>query len=235
MNNIHPDMTVGQIVTDAPGLSRTFERLGIDYCCGGKQPIRDVCSARGISIESLLQEFASDVPPSEDQSTNWNDASLTTLAEHIESTHHAYLKDELPRLSAMLAKLVSVHGTRHAELMQISTAFEGLKLEMLSHMIKEEKILFPAIKALETHSADSQTISIQGPISVMEAEHQSSGDALAVIRELTNGFEPPKDACNTYRATFQGLAELEADLHQHIHKENNILFPRALAVQRLSS
>ena len=152
-----------------------------------------------------------------------DEAPLDDLIEHILVTYHRPLEEELPRLEQMGAKVVRVHGQRMPEVLpELLSVLRGLKHELLSHMMKEERILFPIIRQGVGSSAD-------GTISVMQREHDSAGEALQRLRELTGGYEVPAGACNTWRALWHGLAALEADMHQHIHLENNILFPRALA------
>jgi regulator of cell morphogenesis and NO signaling len=225
--------TVGSIVAKRPALSRVFEQAGIDYCCGGKIPLDDACRKKGIDSAQLLAtlEQAAAVPG--EPGVNAAAMTLTALADHIEATHHAYLKAELPRLDAMTNKVAAVHGEHDARLAQVRDTFGGLLTEMGSHMMKEEQILFPMIRQLEASAAAPafHCGSVANPIRVMEMEHDQAGAALATMRGLTDGFTPPDWACNTYRAMLDALAHLEHDLHQHVHKENNILFPRAIALE----
>jgi regulator of cell morphogenesis and NO signaling len=225
--------TVGSIVTKRPALSRVFELHGIDYCCGGKIPLADACAKKGLDPQQVLalREAAAAATPV--GTVDPASMTLTALADHIEATHHAYVRAELPRLEAMTKKVATVHGEHDARLAQVHEVFLGLQWEMTSHMMKEERILFPMIRQLE--ASDSVPAfhcgSLANPINVMEAEHDQVGGALAKMRELTDGFTPPDWACNTYRAMLDGLAHLERDTHQHVHKENNILFPRAIAME----
>lgn len=227
--------TVGQLVVERPGRARLFEKLGVDYCCGGKRPLGEVCTEKGLNQEEVARALAeSDAIPDDANGVNWNAMPLDELVDHIIATHHAYLKMELPRLSFLTNKVADAHGRRHPEMLQVRDIFEGFQAELESHMVKEEAILFPMCKLLETatvaprfHCGDS----IQHPIQVMEREHQDAGDDLAEMRALTHDFTPPADACNTFRVLLDSLAELEDDMHWHVHKENNILFPRAAAVE----
>lgn len=227
------EQTVAEIVTERPARARVFEKHGIDYCCGGKLPLADACGRRGVDVDRVLADLhAADCqPPSAD--LDWTAESLSRLVNHIVQTHHVYLRNELPRLTQMVEKVQSVHADRHPELNECRTVFRGLRAELESHMMKEEQILFPMIVALENGraSATSHCGTINNPIRQMEHEHDDAGAALERLRTLTGGYAPPTDACNTYRAMLDGLAELEADLHQHIHKENNILFPRAAQLE----
>jgi regulator of cell morphogenesis and NO signaling len=165
---------------------------------------------------------------------SWQEASLTSLCNHIEETHHAYLKRELPRLKEMIARVVKVHGEDHAELALVQRAFQDLEAELLPHMFKEERVLFPAIRSLEQSDVNVAFPfgTLAHPIRMMEREHGDAGQALAEIRRATSVYCTPRKACNTYRAMLEGLLELEQDLSQHIHKENDILFPRALQLER---
>ena len=166
---------------------------------------------------------------------DWSRASLTELVDHIESEHHGYLREELPRLSGLIEKLVETHGGRHSELLQCRQVFDSLRRELEPHMAKEEQILFPMIRDLDASSTlpDFHCGSLRNPIRVMELEHDDASLALLRLRELTADYTPPGDACSTHRAAFAGLAALEADLHRHIHKETDILFPRAVAEEAL--
>jgi regulator of cell morphogenesis and NO signaling len=237
MSVLDINTTVGQLVTERPGRARIFERLGIDYCCGGKRPLVEACTERGLNPESVLNELAADEQHETPQERDWAAAGLSELADHIEATHHAYLHEELPRLTALVTKVAAVHGEREPGLQELKEVFAGLRDELEMHLAKEEQVLFPMIRQLDL----AQTLpqfhcgSVNNPIRVMEFEHDNAGAALARIRELTHDFTPTPEACNTYRAMLDGLAVLEKDLHQHIHKENNILFPRATEMEaRLS-
>jgi regulator of cell morphogenesis and NO signaling len=230
MNVLDPHSTVGQLVRERPALARVFERFGIDYCCGGKRPLDQACQERGLEVGLVLDELAGqdvDAPAAEE--VDWSAAPMSELADHIEATHHAFLRRELPRLEGLLEKVVAAHGPRHPELRDLRAVFAGLKSELEGHMLKEERVLFPMVRQLQRATARPRFHcgSVANPIAVMEHEHDDAGTALAWLRARTGGYTPPADACNTYRALLGGLAELEADLHLHIHEENNILFPRA--------
>ncbi|MBT5365626.1 MAG: iron-sulfur cluster repair di-iron protein [Phycisphaerae bacterium] len=212
---------VGEIASQFPLSTRVFARHKIDFCCGGGAPLQKVCEKHGLDVHEILSEINAEVA-NEEEDTQWNDVLLTDLIQHIVSKYHASLKEELPRLEMMAVKVNKVHGEKDpVRLQAIETIFSELKTELLEHMIKEEQILFPMI-------AKGQFVSAVGPISVMEAEHDSAGESLKKLRELTNDFTPPEGACNTWLALWHGLSVLEKDMHQHIHLENNILFTRAL-------
>ncbi len=233
MNNFDLTHTVGSVVAQRPELSRIFEEAGIDYCCGGKKSLLEACREKGLDPRQLvaqLQRAAEAAPP---PAVSPAEMSLTELADHIEQTHHAYLRSELPRLDALTEKVARVHGGKEPRLEELRDTFIGLAQELFSHMMKEEQILFPMIRQLE--AADSTPHfhcgSLSNPIAQMEFEHDGAASLLERQRTLTDGFVPPDWACNTYRAMLDALARLEKDMHEHIHKENNVLFPRAQAME----
>jgi regulator of cell morphogenesis and NO signaling len=230
---ITPETTIGNLVAARPQLARIFETLGIDYCCGGKQTLAAACARLGLEvgttitlIETTGAAFAAG-PAEVDAAA----MGLGQLADHIVSTHHAYLKQELPRLAEMADRVATKHGWRDARLPELAGTVLDLAAEMTDHMRKEETILFPLVRQIEAGVTDGfHCGSIANPIKQMEAEHESAGNLTAKLRLLTDGFTPNAEACNTHRALLAGLAEFEADLHRHVHKENNILFPRTLAL-----
>jgi len=231
---ISPDTTVGALVAAYPLLAQFFEQLGVDYCCGGKQSLAAACGRHGLPVAAtiaLIQatEVKLAAGPAEVDAAAMG---LAQLADHIEATHHAYLKAELPRLCEMADRVAAKHGWRDARLPAVHRALADLTVEMVAHMQKEEFILFPAVRQLEAGAAADGPggSGLAGPIRQMEAEHESAGNLTAALRELTDGFMPDADACNTHRALLAGLAAFERDLHRHVHKENNVLFPRALAL-----
>ncbi len=223
--------TVGEWVTERPSRSRVFERLGIDYCCGGKRPLDAACSKAGHDLDEVLEALReSDRSVAGEQDIDWSQAKMADLVDHIVSTHHAYLRRELPRLAEMGAKVLAAHGDRHPEVASCQDVFAALREELSAHMDKEEQIMFPMIKTLESAESVPQFHcgGIENPIAALEDEHDNAARALSQLRDLTHGYEPPDEACNTYRAWLDGLRELEADMHRHVHKENNILFPKAI-------
>jgi regulator of cell morphogenesis and NO signaling len=222
MTTLIEEKTVGEIAAERTGSARVFEKYGIDYCCGGKLPLTEACSKKGVAAEQVMAEIEA-AGATRETERDWQTVELDELIDHILTTHHAYLKAELPRLALMVEKVRRVHGAHHGDsLVPLSETFEGLKAELESHMMKEEMILFPMIRAGRR--------GVSNPIAVMEHEHDSAGRALERMRAVTGDYTLPEGACGTYRATFEGLRELEADLHRHIHLENNILFVRAAAV-----
>ncbi len=230
MSNVTIETTVGELVRAAPVRARVFEKLGIDFCCGGKKPLAEVCQAKGLDPATVLAMLtALDTTP--DAGLIDADAmGLTELCEHIESAHHGYLREELPRLDFMTRKVAAVHGADEPRLVRIREIFTKFAPELVAHMIDEEDMIFPRIRQLDGGKGGvEERESLRTSIEKLEHEHEQAGDALARFRELTDGYTPPEWACNTFRALYDGLARLERNMHQHVHKENNVLFPRALA------
>lgn len=226
-------MTVGQLVAEQPARSRVFERLGIDYCCGGRKSLAEACRAASLDEETVLNELHACDASAAEPEIDWTQATLTQLADHIEQTHHAYLHAELPRLDRLTARVAQAHGENDPRLFELRAMFCAFRAELEAHMSKEEFVLFPLCRQMD--GAARRPVfhcgSVRNPVRVMRAEHQDAGEALETMRALTDGFTPPDWACNTYRAMLQSLAELEADMHQHVHKENNILFPQAEEIE----
>lgn len=223
--------TVGELVAERPGRSRVFEAHKIDFCCGGKRMLEEACAKSGTPLEEILAGLAAQDAKAAEDADDVGGLPLPKLIDHIVATHHAYLREELPRLEGMAGKVAKVHGDMEPRLHEVRDVFNGLAAELAAHLGKEEAILFPMVKRLAAGELPAgQAAFLDGPVGVMEAEHNSAGMALERLRILTDGHTPPEWACNTYRAFFSGLDDLERDLHRHIHKENNILFPRALAL-----
>lgn len=233
MSEISLQNTVGQLVVERPDRARVFEAFGLDYCCGGKRTILDACAEKGIDPSALLEALqVHDLTTPRSEELDWSRAGLGEIVDHILITHHEYLRRELPRIEAMAEKVALVHGERHPEMVEVYKLFERFKPEQELHMAKEEGVLFPMCKLLDTAIEVPRTFcagTLRHPIEAMEREHAMAGNDLAEMRRLTNGFTPPEDACNTFRVLLASLADLEVDMHLHIHKENNILFPKALA------
>lgn len=235
MQTLDANTTVGSFVRDNPNRARVFESLGIDYCCGGKVSLEQACRKRNLDVNTVLQQIEQSDQSGRSESLVDADAmTLTELADHIESTHHAYLKEELPRLDFMTEKVARVHGEHEPRLARTRQAFLALKAELEPHMMKEERILFPIIRELEQSNGPLQFHcgSVANPIRQMEHEHDQAGNALAILSESTDCYTPPEWACNTYRAMLDSLARLETDMHQHVHKENNVLFPKAIQLEQ---
>jgi regulator of cell morphogenesis and NO signaling len=231
-----PEPTVGQLVVERPARARVFERLGIDYCCGGRKSLALACREKDLDPDAVLRELdaEAEAPPADE--TDWSAATLAELADHIEQTHHAFLKAELPRLDRLTRKVAAVHGQRHPELVGLRLVYAHLMRELESHLLDEEAVVFPLCRRLDPSGTggpprDPAGRSVQSPIAALTHEHDDAGAALAEMRRLAADYVPPEGACNTYRAMLAGLAELEADMHRHVHKENNILFPRAVEAE----
>ncbi|MCC6580806.1 MAG: iron-sulfur cluster repair di-iron protein [Phycisphaeraceae bacterium] len=226
------NISVGQLVADQPSRSRVFEKLGIDYCCGGQHTLAQACRDKQLAPDKVMELLdAEDRTASDAPVANPSAMTLTDLADHIVATHHAYLRTELPRLQGLFAKVVAAHGAQHAWVHQASEVFTALAEEMNDHTFKEEQILFPMIRRIDAGNAEAagHCGGVENPIRVMMLEHDKAGEALRALRLLSGDFSVPSDACNTFRALLAGLEEFERDLHQHVHKENNILFPRSVA------
>jgi regulator of cell morphogenesis and NO signaling len=229
-----PQSTLGEVVASCPALARVFERFGLDYCCGGRRSLSVACEAKGLDPLAVAVALEAEGGAGRRESADIDPLSLTLaeLADHIEKTHHAFMKAELPRLIEMAGRVARKHGGRDARLQEVATIVAALADEMLNHMQKEELILFPIIRQLEAGPPNGfHCGSIANPIRQMEVEHESAGGALVRLRALTDGFKPDGEACNTHRVLLAGLAEVEADLHRHVHKENNVLFPRAVRIE----
>ena len=233
------NQTLGQIVTHNHRTAAVFEKYHLDFCCKGKRSLKQACAEQNIPVEELLNELSSvssGSPGSCQVVFPFDKLSLTQLAEYIVSTHHAYIKKEIPQIFAYLQKVASKHGQRHPELFKIFELVTAIKEEMELHMQKEEQVLFPRIKDMEIVANDPAgeyklSVSfLQAPITIMEQEHDHAGELMAEIRRLTNNYQPPQDACTTYQLTYASLKAFEVDLHQHVHLENNILFPKAIAM-----
>jgi len=218
------EMTVGSVATDHPLATRVFARHGIDFCCGGGKPLAEACATRGVDIDTVLAELEQEIQAAAGdsrQETHWDQEPLADLIDHILKTYHEPLKIELPRLEQMTRKVVQVHGDKDPERFSaLLSTFLAIKADIDQHLPKEEQILFPMIKNGEGGMA-------AGPMHVMEMEHENLGVLLQQVRQLTDDFQAPEGACNTWRALWAGLEDLERSLHEHIHLENNILHPRA--------
>jgi len=228
--------TVRELAVEVPNATRVFEKLGIDYCCGGKKPLGEACNTAGLQVEEVLKALET-ARPSAVSEYDLPSGSLAELIDHIVRTHHKFTRDEIARLQALLEKVCSVHGERHPELLSIRQVFSGLAQELTLHLMKEENVLFPYIIRMEEAVVQKDPVlpppfgTVQNPVRMMMQEHDSAGGALRQIRAASSNFAVPADACISYRTLYQALEGFEADLHQHIHLENNILFPRAVEME----
>lgn len=233
------NQTISEIAAHSLDAVRVFERLGIDYCCGGKRPVEAACKEFGLDSAAVISELDLAMAGRPPEETDWSKAPLHHLIGHIVGTHHDYLRLELPRLSQRLEKVMRVYGGKdQATLAPLPALFGGLRSELEMHMRKEETVLFPFIERTEAAvdaglpAPAAPFGSVANPIAMMEHEHDSVGVALKSMRAATNDYAVPDYACVTYRSLLEGLRELEQDLHLHIHLENNILFPRAIALEK---
>jgi regulator of cell morphogenesis and NO signaling len=232
--------TVRELALEIPEATRIFDKVGIDYCCGGNKSLEEACAEANLSVEEIFDslEFAEQEARTKQKDRNWQAEPLADLVAHINGTHHKYTRDEISRLGPLFNKVISVHGKNHPELQHIRAVFNGLAQELAMHMMREEAVLFPYIVRMEEALIQREPVlpapfgSVQNPVSMMMHEHDSAGDALKAMHQASAGYTPPGDACITYQTLYKALGDFQKDLHQHIHLENNILFPRAIELER---
>ena len=231
------DQTIRDIVANDYRAAAVFERHGIDFCCGGDRTVEAACTAKGLAPASIVEELEAATAAPGIGTPQFNEWDLPSLTSYIVANHHGYVRRAIPDLLQHTRKISAVHGEHHPELAQVAHIFEGVADEMLMHMMKEERMLFPYIDAMARAASAGQPVpvapfgTVQNPIRMMEMEHESAGTAMARINELTRGYQPPDDACTTYKVCLQELDAFERDLHAHVHLENNILFPRAAQLE----
>lgn len=229
--------TVREYALEIPSATRIFEKLGIDYCCGGGKSLRDACTRAGVSVVEVLDSLNAELRVATSAARDWQALSQAELITHIVDKHHTFTREELVRLEALLAKVSGVHGKNHPELFEIQDQFGKLRGELEPHMLKEERVLFPYILRMEEAAVANQTLppppfrTVLNPVRVMMAEHDAAGYILGRMREVSSDYAVPQDACISYKTLYSALTALEVDLHQHIHLENDILFPRALELE----
>ena len=230
-----PTKTVREYALEIPASTRIFEKLGIDYCCGGGKSLADACAQAGVALDEVLSSLITNATSEGNfPDDEWHTMSQAELITHIVEKHHAFTREELERLEALLAKVCGVHGHNHPELFLIQEQFGKLRRDLEPHMLKEESVLFPYIIRMEEAIVGNQALAtppfgtVRNPVRVMMAEHDAAGYILGRIREASSDYTVPADGCISYKTLYSALAELEVDLHQHIHLENNILFPRAV-------
>ncbi len=232
MTAIHPETTVGELVRAVPARARLFESLGVDYCCGGKKPLAEGCRARNLDPATVVALLAALDGTGEPAGPDPDALGLAELCDHVERAHHDWLRQELPRLDYMTRKVGAVHGDHEPRLLEIRQVFESFQAEILAHTREEEEQVFPTIRRLASagtgRSEAAATLKLM--FAKLESEHDKAGAALERFAALTDRYTPPEWACNTFRALYDTLAQLERNMHQHVHKENNVLFPRALAL-----
>lgn len=233
--------TIGEFVAQDFRTADIFSKHGIDFCCKGHRTIEEACRIKNINEADLLEELNTVMDLKHDYGVDFNSWPLDLLVVYIEKTHHRYIEEKTPAIIQYLDKLSNVHGSNHPELFQIKNLFMECAGELAQHMKKEELILFPFVKKMMGATKSHASIepphfgTVNNPITMMMTEHDNEGERFRKIAELTNNYTPPADACNTYRVTFAMLEEFEQDLHKHIHLENNILFPKAKALEKFFS
>jgi regulator of cell morphogenesis and NO signaling len=236
--NKNSEKQIGQFVADDFRTAAVFSNYGIDFCCKGDRTVEEVCKKKGIEVNALLNELDEVLNAKTNQSIDYKSWPLDLLADYIEKKHHRYVEEKTPVLHQFLDKLCSVHGERHPELLEINEHFSASAHELAAHMKKEELILFPFVKRMVNAKMENSAIqspqfgTVENPIAMMMQEHDIEGERFRHIAELSNNYNPPADACNTYKVTFSMLQEFEQDLHLHIHLENNILFPGAIKLEQ---
>lgn len=222
---IAPNVLVGRLAAEHPASTRVFARHGIDFCCGGGRPLEQVCRERGLDPAAVVSEIEEVLAEPDRGAARWGAVPLTEVIRHIVIVFHEPHREELSRLDAMARKVLAVHGEKDPErLGELAGIVGELRADLQQHMAKEESVLFPMI-------ASGHGAMAGGPVAVMVAEHETAGAMLRRIRELTDDYRLPEGACNTWRALWHGLERFERDLHEHVHLENNVLFPRALGRQ----
>lgn len=225
------------IALSNPQARQVLENAGLDYCCGGDSSLHEACLHANVSPEEILNRLQENAKHALPDDRNWMAAPLNELTRHIRETHHRYVRDAIPRTRVLLDKVAAKHASNHAELSDIGSLFADVGREMVMHMQKEEQILFPYIDALERAASVHESIeppffqTVKNPIHHMMQEHDAAGDSVRRIRALTSQYTPPDDACTSFKALYEALKAFEADLHQHVHLENNILFPRAVELE----
>jgi regulator of cell morphogenesis and NO signaling len=241
---ISNDQTVRELVNEYPAIIPVFQRFGIDFCCGGDKSLTEACANAHVTPKIILEAFEASKQLNDERLSqlDFSQLSLADLISNISRTHHIYVRNESARIEKLLSKVPDKHGAKHPELFEVRDVFTALAAELAVHLMKEEQILFPFIVRLEEAAIAKESTppstcfgTVENPIRMMEYEHESAGEALRELRKLTNGYTAPEDACDGFRSLYAAMADFEADLHMHIHKENNILHPRALAVERATA
>lgn len=240
MSAITTEKTIGELAVEYPAATRVLEKLGIDYCCGGGNTLEQACHKAGLPLEQVRDSLKTVLEKAESKAPqrDWNTEPLADLIAHIRCKHHEFTRAEIARIEPLFDKVCSVHGGNHPELAAMRAAFRNLAQELSTHLMKEELMLFPYIVRMEEAVLEKSPVlpahfgTVRNPVAMMMHEHDGAGEALREMRSAGKGYAAPPDACISYRTLYQALAEFEADLHQHIHLENNILFPRAIAIER---
>ena len=236
---ITTNMTVRDVAMELPQSTRLFEKLRIDYCCGGHKPLAEACASAGVDVDSVIKALAEVTQSdSKDESAlEFQNLTPTKLITHIVETHHVFTRSEMERLQSLADKVLAAHGGNHPELIHLDELLTRLGADLMPHMMKEEQILFPYIVAMENATNQNRPLpfapfgTVNNPIRMMMREHDAAGEIMREVRALTSDYNLPADACMSYRTLYQALENFEKDLHQHIHLENNILFPKALVLE----
>jgi regulator of cell morphogenesis and NO signaling len=236
--SLDPMKTVREAAVAIPNATRVFEKAKIDYCCGGDQLLGAACAKAGVDFQTLEKMLETGVGPASTGTDDFQSLSLAELVQYILDKHHLYTRDEMQRLEALSEKVVSAHGSNHPELLGIRDLLQQMFAEMKGHMFKEEQILFPFIVELEQSVSQQRPVpfapfgTVNNPIRMMMFDHDTAGDILRELRQLSSDYQTPEDACMSYQTFYKALEAFELDLHQHIHLENNLLFPKAVGLER---
>jgi regulator of cell morphogenesis and NO signaling len=229
--------TLKEMVTDDFRVAAIFEKYSLDFCCRGGKTIEQACMDKAVNKDGVLSEVYELLQRDELPGDSFGVLSMSELTRHIITTHHSFVRKMVPILLTHTRKVATVHGVNHPEVVEIAAGFERVATDLQNHMMKEERVLFPYIEMLVNASNGTGSVqrppfgTVRNPIRMMEAEHQAAGDELYEIRKLSSSYTPPADACTTFKVTYQELQEFERDLHQHVHLENNILFPKAISLE----
>lgn len=232
--------TVGELAAELPVSIRIFEAWKIDYCCGGLTPLPDACASAGKTVDEFVAALESAAVIPDGVAREWASESLGQIAAHIVDLYHEYTREELQTLRPLAEKVYGVHGGRHEELAGVLATVHDLTNDMVPHMLKEEQVLFPYVTQLETAVNDGRPAptpffgTVKNPVRNMMLEHDRVGELLLRVRALTDGYTVPHDACFSYRELYRRLAEFEQRTHEHVHIENNVYFPRAVALEEKS-
>lgn len=236
--NLEPNRTVRELALEIPGATRVFEKMGIDYCCGGDNSLDNACAKAGVTVQDVTNSLESaKASGAKTYEPNFLASTLAHLIGHIVETHHVFTKSEIHRLRLLIDKVCGVHGQNHPELGTVRALFETLSSELEPHMMKEERVLFPYVLGMEDAVRKERQFArppfgtVANPVRMMMLEHDNAGRLLKEMRQLTSDYAVPSDACISYQTLYQALDAFEKDLHQHIHLENNILFPRAVEME----
>jgi regulator of cell morphogenesis and NO signaling len=229
--------TIGEYVAEDYRTAKVFERYGIDFCCGGKVALSDVCREKGIDLSLLMEDIEKAKEAPSERGQNFGAWELSFLADYIVNTHHSWLRENMGKIADYARKIAGVHGANHPEVMEIAGIFDKITADMTGHLQEEEEVFFPAVKRIEAarksgaepDRKDLETI--RNSLERLDEEHNAIGEAVHTIRRLSKEYEVPPDACNTYLLTYRKLEEFEDDLHKHVHLENNILFPKAAGMK----